>query len=153
MNIRRCFLTGCYFGLIKEAPGTWGTLFGAFLGVLVLVYLPQSTLFMLAVLVTVIAVKEIDRFEKEGGAHDDKSIVIDEIAGIWVGMSFLPEPTLIWIAVLFVLFRIFDITKPSLIGKAEKRLKGGWAVMADDLLAGVVASLSTGIIYLIYSNF
>jgi phosphatidylglycerophosphatase A len=52
----------------------------------------------------------------------------------------------VWVAVAFLLFRYFDITKPSYIGRLDK-LEGGLGVMADDLLAGVVAALCTGLLY------
>ncbi len=152
MELRKCFLTGCYSGLLPEAPGTWGTLFGAFIALLILQLFPQSTLFLLAILITVIAVKEIDRYEKEHKTHDDNIIVIDEIAGIWIAISLLPKISLSWITLAFIFFRILDISKPSFIGKAEKKLKGGLAVMADDLLAGIFAGLLTGIVYVLWSN-
>jgi len=148
MDIRRCFLTGCYTGLLPKAPGTWGTIFGALLAILILKFFPQSTLFLLTILMTIVAIKEINIYEKNN-AHDDSTIVIDEIAGIWIAISLLPKISLFWILVVVVLFRFFDIKKPSYIKKAEIKLKGGLAVMADDLLAGVVASLLTGLIYVV----
>ena len=144
--MRKCFLTGCYSGLLPKTPGTWGSLLGAITGYLITLILPQSTLFLLAVLITVIAIKEINSFEKAGGPHDDPSIVIDEIAGMWIAISLLPSTHPVWVAVAFLLFRYFDITKPSYIGRLDK-LEGGLGVMADDLLAGVVAALCTGLLY------
>lgn len=151
--MRECFLTGCYIGLLPKAPGTWGSIFGAILAYIILLFLPQSTLFLLSILITVIAVKEINNYEKSGGLHDDKKIVIDEIAGVWIAISFLPNTSLIWLFIAFLLFRFFDITKISYIGKLEKNLKGGIAVMADDILAGIVSGLLTGIIYVIFIKF
>ncbi|BAF69706.1 phosphatidylglycerophosphatase A family protein [Nitratiruptor sp. SB155-2] len=144
--MRRFFLTGCYTGTLPKAPGTWGTLFGALLGGLFLHFLPQSSLFLLVILVTIVAIKEINLYEQETNTHDDPSIVIDEIAGIWLSYSILPSTHLIWLAVAFVLFRFFDITKPSYIKKLD-RMPGGLGVMADDLLAGLLAGLLTGLIY------
>ncbi len=144
--MRRCFLTGCYTGLIPKAPGTWGSLFGAILGYVILQFVPQSTLFLLVILITIVGIKEINIYEAATGTHDESSIVIDEIAGMWLAISILPDTSPLWIAVAFVLFRYFDITKISYIGKLEK-LPGGYGVMADDLLAGVVAGLSTGLVY------
>ena len=144
--MRRCFLTGCYTGLIPKAPGTWGSLFGAILAYVLLQFLPQSTLFLLVILITIVGIKEINIYETATGRHDESSIVIDEIAGIWLAVSILPDISPLWIAVAFALFRYFDITKISYIGKLEK-LPGGYGVMADDLLAGLVAGLSTGLVY------
>ena len=149
--MRRCFLTGCYSGLLPKAPGTWGTLLGAVLAWIVLQFLPQSSLFFLTILVTIVAIREIDRYERQSGTHDDPSIVIDEIAGIWLAISILPDTGLLWIALSVILFRFFDIKKPSYIGRLDE-LPGGIGVMADDLLAGVVAGLCTGLIYVAASS-
>ncbi len=144
--MRRCFLTGCFTGTLPKAPGTWGSLFGVLLAGIILAFLPQLTLFLLAILLTIIAIKEINTFEKEGGEHDDPQIVIDEIVGIFFGAAILPNIHPIWLLVLFVAFRFFDIKKPSIIGKAEK-LPGGLGVMIDDIIAGTAAGLLTGVIY------
>lgn len=149
--MRRCFLTGCYVGTLKKAPGTWGSLFGVILTGFILHYFPQSTLFLFAILLTIIAIKEINSYEKAGGVHDDPQIVIDEIVGILFGASILPNPHPIWLLVLFVAFRYFDIKKPSIIGRAEK-LPGGVGVMADDIIAGIAAGLLTGVIYVVFTH-
>ena len=98
------------------------------------------------ILITIIALKQINLYEAATGTHDDPSIVIDEIAGMWLAISILPNTHPIWIALAFVLFRYFDITKPSYVGRLEK-LPGGIGVMADDLLAGILAGLMTGLLY------
>ena len=112
----------------------------------ILLFLPQSTLFLFAILLSVIAVREINIYEKRTKTHDDPSIVIDEIVGIFFGASILPNTHPIWLLVLFLAFRFFDIKKPSIIGRAEK-LPGGLGVMADDIIAGIAAGLLTGVIY------
>ncbi|SMC09258.1 phosphatidylglycerophosphatase A family protein [Nitratiruptor tergarcus] len=149
--MQKCFLTGCYTGLLPKAPGTWGTLFGAVLAWIILLFMPQSTLFLLVVLITIIAIKEINKYEEATKTHDDPSIVIDEIAGIWLAISLLPSTTLPWLLLSILFFRFFDIKKPSYIGKLEK-LPGGIGVMADDLLAGVLAGLSTGLVYVVFTH-
>ena len=67
-------------------------------------------------------------------------IVIDEIAGLLVTLFFIP-----WNAETvitgFVIFRIMDITKPFPIRKVESKLKAGWGVVGDDLLAGIYANV------------
>ena len=146
--MQKCFLTGCYTGLLPKAPGTWGTIFGALVAFVLLLFLPQSTLFLLVILITIIAIKEINKYEEHTKTHDASIIVIDEIAGIWLAISILPNTNPLWIAVAVLFFRIYDITKPSYIGKLDK-LPGGIGVMADDLLAGVLAGLSTGLMYVV----
>jgi phosphatidylglycerophosphatase A len=70
---------------------------------------------------------------------DNYRIVIDEIAGMYVTMLFVPL-SLKTLLVGFVLFRLFDITKPFYIRRLEK-LPGGLGVMMDDVLAGIYANL------------
>ena len=147
--MRECFLTGCFAGLLPKAPGTWGSLVGIVTAYLILLFLPQSTLFLLTILLSIVAVKEINRYEERSSTHDEPKIVIDEIAGVWLGASILPDTSWPWMILLFIFFRIFDIKKPSIIGKAEK-LPGGLGVMADDLIAGIAAGLLTGVVYTLY---
>ena len=144
--MQECFLTGCFVGRLPKAPGTWGSLLGALSGWAIVLFLPQSTLFLLTILITIIAIKQINLYEEVTGTHDDPSIVIDEIAGMWLAISILPNTHPIWIALAFLFFRYFDITKPSYVGRLEK-LPGGIGVMADDLLAGILAGLMTGLVY------
>ena len=147
--MREFFLYGLNSGLLPKAPGTWGSLVGAIIGYFILLILPQSTLFLLAIFISVIAVKEIDIYENKTGIHDDKRIVIDEIAGIWIAMS-LAGGNIIATIFSFIYFRILDIKKPSIIGKIDKNVKGGWGVMGDDLLAGVFAGIMSAGSYAIY---
>lgn len=138
--MRKLFLTFFYTGLFPWAPGTAGSIAAALVGVLILQYFTIDTLLLLAILITVIGIKEINKYEEETGTHDDKSIVIDEVVGLWLAFAFASEN---WIQLLlcFIYFRIFDIWKPSLIGRIDKDVKGGLGVMGDDLLAGVLAGI------------
>ena len=56
-NIRKIFLTLFYVGLIKKAPGTFGSIVSLFIALLLLQYLSLSNLFMLCVLITIVCVK------------------------------------------------------------------------------------------------
>jgi len=138
--MREFFLYGLNSGLLPKAPGTWGSIVGAIIGYIILLYLPQSTLFLLSILITLIAVKEINIYEKETKIHDDKRIVIDEIAGMWIAMS-LAGGSIIATILSFIYFRILDIKKPSIIGKIDEKVDGGWGVMGDDLVAGIFAGI------------
>jgi phosphatidylglycerophosphatase A len=138
--MRKFFLYGLNSGLLPKAPGTWGSIVGAIIGYFILLFLPQSTLFLLTIFITLIAVKEINIYEKETGIHDDKRIVIDEIAGIWLAMS-LAGGSIIATIFSFIYFRILDIKKPSIIGRIDEKVDGGWGVMGDDLIAGIFAGI------------
>ena len=154
------FLTVGGSGLSPKAPGTVGTLVSLPLGMAILLFLGPQTLFLATILITLIAIKTIDALERTGHPHDDQRIVIDELAGMWLalaiapGMMIAPETLTEWqngfvIQSLlgFVFFRVYDIKKPSIIGRIDREAKGGIGVMGDDLLAGVLAGISTAIVW------
>lgn len=111
------------------------------LGLPVLIF-SANTLFLAAILIGLIAIAQIDKEEEESKIHDSSYIVIDELVGMWLAMA-ISGLSLAGVILCFIFFRIYDITKPSLIGKIDKEVKGGLGVVADDALAGVLAGLST----------
>ncbi|PNV81981.1 MAG: phosphatidylglycerophosphatase A [Sulfurimonas sp.] len=154
------FITLGYSGLSPKAPGTAGTLVSLPLGMLILIYFDAQTLFLATVLISVIAIREINKYEEKSSIHDDKRIVIDELAGMWFALSVAPamgvgigEVTdlqngfLVQSLLSFVLFRYFDIAKPSIIGRLDREAKGGVGVMADDIVAGFVAGILSAVIW------
>jgi phosphatidylglycerophosphatase A len=154
------FITLFYSGLSPKAPGTVGTLVALPLGMLILIYFSAETLFMATVLITALAIKEINKYEEKSGIHDDKRIVIDELVGMWFALSVAPaisvsmdEVTnlengfLIQSILSFLLFRYFDITKPSIIGRLDREAKGGVGVMGDDIVAGFAAGILSAVIW------
>ncbi|MDQ7045175.1 MAG: phosphatidylglycerophosphatase A [Sulfurimonas sp.] len=157
------FITLFYSGLSPKAPGTVGTLVSLPLGMLILIYLDAQTLFLATALISVIAIKSINKYEEKTGIHDDKRIVIDELAGMWFALSVAPAITigideltilsngfLIQSALSFALFRYFDIAKPSIIGRIDREVKGGIGVMGDDIIAGFAAGISSALIWQAY---
>ncbi len=139
-SLRACFLTLFFSGYSKKAPGTIGSLVALLLGLPVLIF-STNTLFLGAVLIGLIAIAQIDKEEEESKIHDSSYIVIDELVGMWLAMA-ISGLSLAGVVLSFIFFRIYDITKPSLIGKIDKEVKGGLGVVADDALAGVLAGLS-----------
>lgn len=111
------------------------------LGLPILIF-SANTLFLGAIFVGLIAITQIDKEEEETKRHDSSYIVIDELVGMWLAMA-ISGLSLVGVILSFIFFRIYDITKPSLIGKIDKEVKGGLGVVADDALAGVLAGLST----------
>ncbi|WP_120804944.1 phosphatidylglycerophosphatase A family protein [Helicobacter pylori] len=140
-SLRACFLTLFFSGYSKKAPGTIGSLVALLLGLPVLIF-SANTLFLGAIFVGLIAIAQIDKEEEETKRHDSSYIVIDELVGMWLAMA-ISGLSLAGVILSFIFFRIYDITKPSLIGKIDKEVKGGLGVVADDALAGVLAGLST----------
>ncbi len=110
------------------------------LGLPILIF-SANTLFLAAVLIGLIAIAQIDKEEEESKIHDSSYIVIDELVGMWLAMA-ISGLSLAGVILSFIFFRIYDITKPSFIGKIDKGVKGGLGVVADDALAGVLAGLS-----------
>ncbi|GHS54243.1 phosphatidylglycerophosphatase A [Helicobacter pylori] len=139
-SLRACFLTLFFSGYSKKAPGTIGSLVALLLGLPVLIF-SANTLFLAAILIGLIAITQIDKEEEESKIHDSSYIVIDELVGMWLAMA-ISGLSLVGVVLSFIFFRIYDITKPSLIGKIDKEVKGGLGVVADDALAGVLAGLS-----------
>ncbi|PUD36106.1 phosphatidylglycerophosphatase A [Helicobacter pylori] len=139
-SLRACFLTLFFSGYSKKAPGTIGSLVALLLGLPVLIF-SANTLFLAAVFIGLIAITQIDKEEEESKIHDSSYIVIDELVGMWLAMA-ISGLSLAGVVLSFIFFRIYDITKPSLIGKIDKEVKGGLGVVADDALAGVLAGLS-----------
>ena len=156
MNLRRFFLTVGFSGLSPKAPGTVGSFVSLIIGLFLLEFLHVSTLFLLALLITVIAIKQIDIYENETKTHDNSEIVIDELAGIWITLAIcgINSGNMIIMAPLaFIFFRIFDIWKPSIIGKIDRDVKGGLGVMGDDVIAGIAAGIATAGTYQLIAKF
>ncbi|WP_456488615.1 phosphatidylglycerophosphatase A family protein [Caminibacter pacificus] len=148
-------LTGFYSGLLPKAPGTWGSIVGVIIAYLVIIYMPNPnmTIMLLAALFSIIGFKLVNEYEANGGIHDDKRIVIDEIAGVLITIGVLGDlkhDTFIKLLLAFISFRLFDIWKPSIIGKIDQKAKGGLGVMGDDILAGIFGGIFAGILYMGY---
>ncbi len=156
-------LTIGYSGLSPKAPGTVGSFVALILGILILTFMDATTLFLGALLATVAGYKLVNDYEKAGGIHDNRQIVIDELAGMWLSMTIAIAPLAqipvqaysdymthwtLWLSILlsFAFFRYFDIVKPSIIGRLDREAKGGMGVMGDDVVAGVAAGVLTALV-------
>ena len=168
MNYNWLFLTLGYTGTVDKAPGTVGSFVALILALPIILFMDNYTLFLAAVAVTLMGIEAVNKYERNGGEHDNKHIVIDELAGMWIALSIAPayavdDPLnlhngfLIQAFLSFVLFRYFDITKPSIIGRLDREAPGGIGVMLDDVIAGFAAGISAaalwqGWLYLQHSN-
>jgi len=126
-------------GAAPVAPGTFGTL-AAIPLYLLLAPLPLWGYLLAVVAVSLLGIWLCDRTSRDLGVHDHPGIVWDEFAGYLVTMIAAPSGWL-WIAVGFVLFRLFDILKPWPVRWIDRQVHGGFGIMLDDLLAGVFAAL------------
>lgn len=130
-------------GLISRAPGTCGSLTAIPVALLICYYLSVEIFMAAIIAVILIGYWAAAKFEKNIGEADSQMIVIDEVAGQWI--TLLPAIMLaglnpVWIGFSFVLFRLFDILKPWPVSWADKKLKGALGVMADDIIAGIMAA-------------
>lgn len=124
-------------GLAPVAPGTFGTLFAVpFYLLLAQLSLPW---YLLAVNLGFVIGVYICQYTSDAlGVHDHGGIVWDEFVGYWITMIAVPFAWQ-WILLGFVLFRGFDIVKPWPVKIADKKIKGGFGIMLDDVLAGLYA--------------
>lgn len=140
-------------GLLRPAPGTWGSVVAVLLGVLIHRLGHFPLLLAATILVTLAGFWAVPRYTAGMRDPDRSEIVIDEVAGQWLALCFpsfgfwqagldassFPYPG--WLAAL-LFFRLFDIWKPWLVGRAD-RDGGVRGVMLDDLWAGLFAGIAT----------
>jgi phosphatidylglycerophosphatase A len=125
-------------GLIRRAPGTWGSL--AALPCAAGLHLLGGPWLLAGAtgLVALAGVWASGRYAAALASGDPGAVVVDEVAGQWLALLPLPLD-LWWYAAAFALFRLFDIAKPWPIGWLDRNLHGGRGIMADDLAAGLAA--------------
>ena len=125
-------------GLLRVAPGTCGSL-AALPFAAGMVLLGGPWLLAAATVAAFAAgLWASARYVEAAGQADPGAVVIDEVAGQWLALVALPLDPLLYL-LAFLAFRLFDILKPWPVGWADRRLHGGFGIMADDILAGVYA--------------
>lgn len=124
-------------GYITKAPGTVASI----IALLIACYLSPILLFYSCVTASLIGILTSQAASRALNTEDASQVVIDEVAGMWLGLLFVPKHLLAYIAVLLV-FRFLDIRKPYIIGIVNARVKGGLGIMLDDWLAGFFSGLS-----------
>ena len=133
-------------GYLPLMPGTFGSMVGVAI-FLLLVHWPLQLLFI--PVIVALGVWAASRAEKLLGKKDPGKVVVDEVAGQMISLLplafFAPDgPWLVWVIVSFNLFRLFDIFKPYPAGRLE-HLRGGFGIMADDIVAGIYGAIVTAI--------
>lgn len=143
-SLANFFALGCGLGLVKKAPGTFGTL----LGIPLLLCMPDNAwLYLLVVvLLFLFGIWCCGSCANHLGVHDHGAIVWDEVVGFLITMFLLPV-SIGWIIAGFVVFRFFDIIKPWPISVLDKRVHGGFGIMVDDALAGLFALVTLHVIH------
>ncbi|MGR0280177.1 phosphatidylglycerophosphatase A family protein [Marinomonas dokdonensis] len=124
-------------GAAPKAPGTFGTLAAVPLFLLMQNFSDDQYLIMLIV-TSLIGIYLCGKTSKDLGVHDHSGIVWDEFVGFWITMWLAPTGWQ-YIVLGFVLFRLFDILKPWPISWVDKHVHGGFGIMLDDILAGLMS--------------
>jgi len=133
----RVLSTFFYIGYLPFIPGTFGSLAGLFL--FILIQGSPALCMLLTFLIMGIGFLVCGRAEKMMQKKDPSCIVIDEVSGMLLSLLFLPYDIKI-VAIAFIFFRILDTLKLYPAGRLEK-LKGGVGIMADDLIAGLYTNI------------
>ncbi|REJ78184.1 MAG: phosphatidylglycerophosphatase A [Acidobacteria bacterium] len=166
-------ISTCGVGYLPIAPGTWGSLVGVaiYLVVFLLEYNfgifllhrgwlgPQLESWMytvnlvLLLFLTLVGIAAATRASKIFNEKDPSRTVIDEVMGQLIVFLFIPLTTTWWlIAAGFLLFRLFDIWKPYPVHVLQD-LPGGLGVCADDIVAGIYAGIALSVIYSLSFSF
>ena len=140
-------------GKIPIAPGTWGSVFAFLVFIYISHYVDMLIVVILSIPFSIWICEKasINLIEK-----DHKSIVIDELVGIWIALVpalYLSTQTLrtSYAVLALIFFRLFDILKPFPVSYFDKNFKNGLGIVLDDLIAGIMAIFpAMALIYLIF---
>ena len=127
-------------GLAPKAPGTFGTL--AAIPIYWFIADWPATWYAVFILATaLLGIWICGAASRQLGVHDHGGIVWDEFVGYWITMWAVPVDW-VWILAGFLVFRVYDIAKPWPIRTLDRHVKGGFGIMVDDVLAGVMACIT-----------
>lgn len=130
-------------GLGKPGPGTWGSVAAVLLwGIIAWLFHPTPNGLLLVAFIGIAlsitsGIPAATIAARESGRHDPQFVVIDEVAGQWIALLGSPADFRHGV-IAFILFRLFDITKPFPVRQLEK-LPEGWGIVFDDVAAGLYA--------------
>jgi phosphatidylglycerophosphatase A len=136
-------LTATFFGIgrLPGGPGTWGSLAAVLIWFALARFIPPESqwlvLAVMAAAAVALGIPAATRVARASGTKDPQFVVIDEVAGQWITLLFVPV-TWKTLAVGFILFRGFDIVKPPPVRQLEK-LPEGTGIVVDDVGAGIYA--------------
>ena len=145
MCIRDRIATLFGIGNIPFAPGTFGSIFAWILFIVISHFLDSTNMIVLCVFIIFISIWVCEKASKDLIERDHKSIVIDELAGMW--LCLLPvlflassqQERIIYATLALIFFRLFDILKPYPISYLDEKFKNGFGIVLDDLVAGIFA--------------
>lgn len=147
------FLSFFGAGYAPFAPGTFGTL--ATMPIIIAIIKFQIPIYFLIPFyftTFIFSTFLIDYVQKKQELEDPSWIVIDEVLGVLVAAPLIVEDTWWHYLLIFILFRIFDISKLPPINLIDKKLKNGFGVIFDDIVAGVYTAISYKIIIFVLTK-
>lgn len=131
-------------GLFPIAPGTLGSIVSWIVFIILSHHINMT---FLTIAFIFLAIFICEQASKDLVEKDHKSIVLDELVGIWVAMipvlyiSSTQQERIAYAVIALILFRFFDILKPFPISYFDKRFKNGFGIVIDDIVAGIFAGL------------
>ena len=136
-------------GLIPFAPGTFGSIFAWIVFILISHFV---NMLVLTIVIIILSIWICEKVSKDLFEKDHKSIVIDELAGMWVAL--LPviyfassqNERITYAILALVFFRFFDILKPFPVSYFDQKYKNGFGIVFDDIIAGILATVPSLII-------
>ena len=147
-KINSLFVTMLGIGKLPKIPGSYASLATViFLYILFhILSIPADTFLFFLVAVFIISIFAVNSFTKDLTNKDPKEVVIDEFIGQSIPICLYEiahnEPTnparvITFYFIMFILFRIFDITKPYPVSYYDKNFKNSFGVIMDDVCAGL----------------
>ena len=139
-------------GLSPIGPGTVGSIFGWFIFIVLSHFISSIAMVILTIFIIIFSVYISSIVIKNLIEKDHKSIVIDELAGIWLAMIpviFIASSQYersVYALLALIIFRIFDISKPFPISYIDKNFKNGLGGVFDDLIAAIFAAIFASLI-------
>ena len=136
-------------GLIPFAPGTFGSIFAWIAFILISHFV---NMLVLTIVIIILSIWICEKVSKDLFEKDHKSIVIDELVGMWVAL--LPviyfassqNERIAYAILALVFFRFFDILKPFPVSYFDQKYKNGFGIVFDDIIAGILATVPSLII-------
>lgn len=150
-TILMAIATGFWIGNLPKAPGTWGSL-AALLPWLLIRGLTLPVYLIVLLAVFIVGFFAAGSAEKILDRADAGPIVIDEILGMFITLTFAPDHPAAWI-LGFLLFRLFDIWKPFPVSWFDQHIHGGLGIMMDDVMAGLYAFVGLQLLWLLIGGF
>lgn len=128
-------------GLLPKAPGTWGSVAALPFAWGLHLWGGQAGLAAAAGLLFVVGTWAAERYRRATEGEDPQAVVVDEVVGQWLVLAVLPGPDPLMYGLGLVLFRAFDVFKPWPVSWADRRVRGGFGIMLDDVLAAGYGAL------------